>query len=253
MPIFGSRLAERYRAIGEYFEASDLDVVNFQEVLTYYHLRQLTTHLPSFRYAAHRPSAVGPAGGLLTMSRRRISAQTFQRFPLPAARSASALPRLTRFKAPLKGSLITRLAEPEVWVINTHLLANFDGDWSTKSRYYELHRRQLAALASVTGSTVGPLILTGDFNIARDSQLFDDFLTASHLADAFDTNCPPTFHAEYLGPGKSPHCIDFLLFSDTIKAENSRQILADKLPLPTGPDFASDHLGLAATLTVGQP
>ncbi|QNE18078.1 endonuclease/exonuclease/phosphatase [Kribbella qitaiheensis] len=250
MPVFGSRLAERYQAIGQFFEASDVDVVNFQEVLTYYHLRHLRMHLPSFRYAVQQPSAVGPAGGLVTMSRRRIDEKIYQRFPLPAARMTAALPRLSRFKAPLKGILATHLAEPDLWIVNTHLLANFDGDWSAKSRYYELHRQQLAALASILDSVGGRLILSGDFNIARDSSLFEGFAASSQLADAF-VDCPPTFHQEYLHPGKSSHCIDFLLFSaETIKSENARLIFTDKVPMAGGPEYASDHLGLTVTLTV---
>jgi endonuclease/exonuclease/phosphatase (EEP) superfamily protein YafD len=114
----------------------------------------------------------------------------------------AALPRRSRLMAPWKGSLLTRLADPDVWLVNTHLLANLDGDWSEQSRYYELHRHQLAALASTVESLAGPLIVSGDFNIARESSLFEDFVKASRLADAFE-DCPPTFHPEYLPTGKA--------------------------------------------------
>jgi len=116
------------------------------------------------------------------------------------ARLTASLPRLARLMAPLKGILMTRLEEPAVWVVNTHLLANFDGDWSSNNRYYALHRHQLATLARVLGSLAGPLIVSGDFNVARDSSLFEDFTAESRLADAFNGACPPTFHPEYLGP-----------------------------------------------------
>jgi len=250
-PLFGSQLAERYQAIGEFLEASDVDIVNFQEVLSYYHLRQLTKHLPSFRYTVHRRSTVGPAGGLVTMSRRQTVGKVYQRFPMPPARLTASLPRLARFMAPLKGILMTRLEEPAVWVVNTHLLANFDGDWSAKNRYYALHQHQLATLARVLGSIAGPFIVSGDFNVARDSSLFEDFTAESRLVDAFSGACPPTFHPEYLGPGESSHCIDFLMFSgEKIQAEQARLIFTDKVPLASGPDFVSDHVGLAVTVTV---
>jgi len=243
MPIFGSRLAARYQAIGAYFEASDVDVVNFQEVLSYYHLRLLTKHLPSFRYAVQRPSTAGPAGGLVTMSRRRVVGREFRRYPLaPSIR----LPVRAWAGAPLKGILTTRLAEPAVRIMNTHLVANLDGDWSPQSRYYVLHRQQLATLASVTGS--GPLVVSGDFNVARDSSLFEEFMAASRLGDAFGGECPPTFRSEYLGPGQRSHCIDFLLCSTGTKTADARLILTDEI---RGAGFVSDHLGLAARLTVG--
>ncbi|WP_112243887.1 endonuclease/exonuclease/phosphatase family protein [Kribbella monticola] len=245
-PLFCSGLAERYRAIGEYFEAADVDVVNFQEVLSYWHLRQLRAGLPSFRYAGYRPSLLGPAGGLVTMSRRRLGRTIYKRFPRLPGRSAAALPWRSRVMAPWKGSLMVQL--DSLWLINTHLLANIDGDWSEKSRYYELHRHQLEALTSIVESVVGPLVVTGDFNIARESSLFEEFVKGSRLADAFE-DCPPTFHPEYLGLAQRAHCIDFLLFSgDSLRAEKAHLILADKVPMKHGAGFASDHLGLTATL-----
>jgi len=38
--------------------------------------------------------------------------------------------RTSRFQARLKGALVTRLARPELCAINTHPVANHDGDWS---------------------------------------------------------------------------------------------------------------------------
>jgi len=69
IPLAGTRLAERYASIAESFEACGVDAVNFQEVFTYYHLRLLTRRMPSYRHASFRPSAAGPAGGLVTLSR----------------------------------------------------------------------------------------------------------------------------------------------------------------------------------------
>jgi len=34
-------------------------------------------------------------------------------------------------------------------VINTHPVANYDGDWSGANRFYPLHRAELAVLARV--------------------------------------------------------------------------------------------------------
>jgi hypothetical protein len=66
IPVVGSQLAERYGVIAEILETSAIDVVSFQEVFTYYHLSRLTGRMPSFRHVGYRPSAAGPAGGLVT-------------------------------------------------------------------------------------------------------------------------------------------------------------------------------------------
>jgi endonuclease/exonuclease/phosphatase family metal-dependent hydrolase len=221
IPVVGSQLAERYGAIADAFEAAAVDVVSFQEVLTYYHLRLLTRRMPSFRYVSYRPSAF------------------------------ATLPRLTRFKASLKGTLLTRLAQPRMCVVNTHLLANVDGDWSESSRFYAVHQGQLAALTRVVGSLSDPSVVCGDFNIARDSTLHRDFMIDTRLVDAFGGQCPPTFHAQYLGPGESPHCIDFILIAgSSIKVESADLMFTDKLPMSGGPAYVSDHMGLCVRALV---
>jgi endonuclease/exonuclease/phosphatase family metal-dependent hydrolase len=251
IPLLGSHLAERYGAIAGAFEAAAVDVVSFQEVLTYYHLRQLTRRMPSFRYVSYRPSAVGPAGGLATLSRIPVTASEYERFPIPPATSMVTLPWLTRFKASLKGTLLTRLAQPRMCVVNTHLLANVDGDWSESSRFYAAHQGQLAALARVVDSLSDPSVVCGDFNIASDSTLHRDFMIDTGLVDAFGGQCPPTFHARYLGPGKSPHCIDFVLIAgSSIKVESADLMFTDKLPMSAGPAYVSDHKGLCVRALV---
>src|SRR5215475_9377787 len=170
-------LTERYRAIARWFEASSVDVVGFQEILTYYHLNQLTRRMPSFRYVSYRPSLAGPAGGVVSLSRLPVADRRYHRFPPPAAiPGVAGLPRLTRVRAALKGSLVTRLARPEITIVTTHPVANTDGDWSPSSRFRALQQGQLGALAGIVGAAPVPLLVCGDFNVARDSALYDDFI-----------------------------------------------------------------------------
>ena len=121
----------------------------------------------------------------------------------------------------MKGALVTRLARPGLSVINTHPLANADGDWSEANRYFPAHRAQLAALGRAVASVPAPVVVCGDFNIDRDSVLFIDFMSRTALEDAFDGTCPPTFRAEYLPPGARPRCIDFILAGGEVKASSA--------------------------------
>ncbi|HEY3559558.1 MAG TPA: endonuclease/exonuclease/phosphatase family protein [Kribbella sp.] len=228
LPLFGSALRTRYTAIAEAFEKSLVDVVNLQEVLTYRHLHLLRRSMPSYR-TNFRPSAAGPAGGLVTFTRHPAVGTRYRRFP--AAPTTAGLRRRARLDARLKGVLFTRL--PGLTVLNTHLLANHDGDWSTANRYYPIHHAQLTALTQYAGSVEGPMVLAGDFNIARDTDLYRDFLRSSGLVDAFGDDCPPTFHQAYLRPGQPAHCIDFILLSN-LTAESAH----------TDANYPSDHLGL---------
>ncbi len=249
VPIVGSRLADRYTAIAEVFEASEVDVVTVQEVLTYYHLRQLVRSMPSYRFVSFRRSVAGPAGGLVTLSRSAVAGTGYHRFPVPSAAESAGLPRLSRVTASLKGALVTTLTG--ISIVNTHLLANVDGDWSETNRFYRLHQSQLATLGRYVGAVPRPAIVCGDFNVARDSSLYRDFIRQTGLLDAYGDDCPPTFHAAYLEPEQPSHCIDFLLLSDpSIRAEAAELTFTDKLPMPGGAAYASDHLGLMARVAI---
>jgi sphingomyelin phosphodiesterase 2 len=251
IPPVGSRLAGRYGAIGAALDTGDTDVACFQEVFTWWHLRLLTRRLRSFRHVCFRPSAAGPAGGLVTFSRLPVSGTAYHGFGSPPA--TPGISRAIRLEARLRGALVTRLAHPGLCVISTHPAANRDGDWSQENRFYPLHRAQLAALARVVRGAGAPAVVCGDFNVDRDSLLFGEFVTEAGLADAFNGSCPATFHAEYLPSGATPHCIDFILTTDGVRAEAATVVFADKQPLPGGPGYVSDHLGLRASLVLTPP
>jgi endonuclease/exonuclease/phosphatase family metal-dependent hydrolase len=182
----------------------------------------------------------------VTFSRLPVSGRDYQGFGTPP--EAPGLSQHVRSRARLKGALVTRLTHPGLCVVNTHPVANWDGDWSRTSRFYPLHRAQLTALARTAGSIGGPAAVCGDFNVDRDSSLFGDFMAETGLADAFEGKCPPTFRAEYLPAGKTPRCIDFILTATGVKAESVGLLLTGQVELPSGPGYASDHIGLYANL-----
>jgi sphingomyelin phosphodiesterase 2 len=219
-------------------------VVCCQEVFTYWHLRLLFRRVCSFRQVSYRPAPFGPAGGLVTFSRRPVTGTTYRRFGRPPR--APAVPRMSRFQARLKGALVTRLARPELRVINTHPVANHDGDWSTANRYYPLHRAQFGVLAQVVNEAGPRAVVCGDFNISRESPLFGEFTAATGLADAFKGACPPTYRAEYLPAAAKPHCIDFILTAGKVTAESAALVFAEREPL----GYVSDHIGLRARLSL---
>jgi sphingomyelin phosphodiesterase 2 len=249
IPLTGSQLAERYAVIGAGFDAGDADVVCCQELLTYWHLRLLVRRMPSFRQVSYRPAPAGPAGGLVTFSRRPVSGTAYRRFGRPPR--TPGVPRTSRLQARLKGALVTRLARPGLCVINTHPVANHDGDWSKANRYYPLHRAQFAVLAQVVNEAAPRAVVCGDFNIARESSLFGEFTAATGLADAFEGTCPPTFRAEYLPASATPHCIDFILTAGGVTVESAALVFAEQESL----GYVSDHIGLRArlSLTSGTP
>jgi sphingomyelin phosphodiesterase 2 len=250
VPVFGSRLAERYAAIGAALESGDADVACLQEVFSWWHLWLLARRMRSFGQPRFRASPAGPAGGLVTFSRLPVSGTVYRGFGLPPR--AASVPRAARLRAAVKGALVTRLAGPGLRVVNTHPSPNPDGDWSPRGRFYPLHKAQLDVLARVVRGAGGPaVVVCGDFNVNRDNPLFGSFLAGTGLADAFEGSCPATFRAEYLPAGATPHCIDFILTAGDVKAEAATVMFAEKEPLASGPGYVSDHLGLRATIRTG--
>lgn len=231
----------RYRTIAQGFESSTVDVVNLQEVLTYRHLSSLTRHMPTFAHVRYRRSLIGPAGGLVTLSRVPLATSGYHR--LPAAGVPRGLRLRSQLSARAKGVLVTRVAQPDLWVLNTHPMANGDGDWSPGNRYETMQRAQLDGLARVLGSLPGPAVVCGDFNVARNSELHKGFRAGTGLVDAFGGTCPPTFRAEFLPPGRPSNVIDFILTTPSVRAEDAEVIFEDQ-PV-------SDHVGLRATLVLG--
>jgi endonuclease/exonuclease/phosphatase family metal-dependent hydrolase len=246
VPVIGSRLAQRYSVIGAALDAGDTDIACLQEVLTWWHLMLLARRMRSFRHVSFRPSPVGPAGGLVTFSRLPVVGTAYRGFGIPPR--APGISWAARLRAGLKGALVTRLARRDLSVVNTHPVANRDGDWSPAGRFYPVHHAQLSRLARVVHSDLGPAVVCGDFNIDRNSSLFSGFVAGTGLADAFEGNCPATFRAEYLPAGETPHCIDFILIAEGIKAESATVVFAGKEHLPGGPGYVSDHIGLRASL-----
>jgi sphingomyelin phosphodiesterase 2 len=201
VPVLGSGLARRYAVIGAELDAGDADVVCLQEVFTWWHLRLLARRMRSFGQVSCRPSMAGPAGGLVTFSRLPVSGTAYRGFGVPP--HAPGISRLTRLRAGMKGALVTRLARQGLCVVNTHPVANRDGDWSRAGRFYPMHRVQLGALARAVHGAGAPAVVCGDFNIDRDSSLLDEFVKGAGLCDAFEGGCPATFRAEYLPAGET--------------------------------------------------
>jgi endonuclease/exonuclease/phosphatase family metal-dependent hydrolase len=103
-----------------------------------------------------------------------------------------------------------------------------------------------AVLARVVNEAGPRAVLCGDFNVARESALFGEFMAAAAVADAFGGGCPATFRAGYLPPGATAHCIDFILTAAEVTAESAALVFAEKEPL----GYVSDHIGLRARLSL---
>ncbi|WP_209692703.1 endonuclease/exonuclease/phosphatase family protein [Kribbella aluminosa] len=128
-------------------------------------------------------------------------------------------------------------------------MANTDGVWSTDNRFYRPQLDQLRSLTRTVRGDESPAVVCGDFNVSRESTLYDEFRRGSGLRDAFGGSCPPTFHAEYLPPRRTAHCIDFIFVTEPAEVGSTTLLFTGKRAMPSGPGHVSDHLGLQAQLS----
>jgi endonuclease/exonuclease/phosphatase (EEP) superfamily protein YafD len=99
-------------------------------------------------------------------------------------------------------------------IINTHILANFMGDWERHGSYARVEEKQLKQLATmVRGQPMNSLILVvGDFNVPRQGMLYSDFLANSGLADPLAGDSRPTLRAPVKIPSRYSLAIDYALY-----------------------------------------
>ena len=140
-------------------------------------------------------------------------------------------------------------------IINTHLLANFAGDWERSGMYAQVEEKQLRQLAeTVQAQPVNSIVIVaGDFNIPRGSRLYLDFLVDSGLTDLLAGDTRPTLRIPF-AMSRFPLAIDYvfvrmpekysfkmycdLCFSTKHSIDNKRQ------------DYLSDHLGVELSITM---
>ena len=237
-------------------EASDIDVLNLQEVFTHRDRRLFERYLPSFKYAVWEVSVLGPKGALVTLSRLPLKKVRYESFySVTKQVDRSNLPALSLVKSALKGVLVSKLESTPLTIFNAHPLANDDWDWSSDNRFHGLQEAQLGKLGVLIREAgyekEGAVALACDLNVAKDSQLFRTFIANCNLEDAFLGDQAPTFLAAFLESGQHAPSIDVILASDGVVTTKSRKLFEGTADADQYEGvYLTDHVGQATTLTL---
>lgn len=244
----------RLLALARQLEQSTLQLICLQEVQLVMYQELLIQACASYPFQAYEPYLHCPMGGLVTLSRVPLAAQRFEVF---TEQGLWYLPTLMD-KILRKGMLITALhwGGVPVVIINTHILANYNGDWERQGVFARMQEKQLRQLAETVA--VQPsnalVIVAGDFNIPRGSRLYRDFLGWTGLTDPLADDRRPTHRPP---PGVPVHYslpIDFVFvrFPQTISLQISSDLrFSSKLDLDhRRQGFLSDHNGIEVSLTI---
>jgi len=235
----------RLRVLSEILREGDHDVVCLQEVFSPLNVA-LLGEVTSQR-VVHGGVFPTVAGGLVTLSRWPVTARRYVSYPLTRPVRHGWLIR--------RGVLVTqfRIGDQRLTVMNTHLTANMDTDWSSPAnRYVRAEKAELEHLAKVVrrATPAVPLLVVGDFNVPRDSPYFQDFIRAAALRDVLAGDTKPTYRPIPSWPHPPP--IDQVL----VRPSESHEISAtaqlcfqNRVTLPDGRStYLSDHFGIEADL-----
>ncbi|WP_329560942.1 endonuclease/exonuclease/phosphatase family protein [Kitasatospora sp. NBC_01266] len=246
--LFRGSARARLRALGAVLERSEYDIVCLQEVMSTRNLGALREVATSYRQVGYAPVFPMIRGGLVTLSRLPLTGRQFSLFrPARPVRREWVI---------LKGALLThhQVGDLRLTVVNTHLSANRDDDWSPQNRYTRVEAAELRQLGRVVRAAGPgtPLVVAGDFNVPRDSSTYGEFVRASGLRDALAGDREPTFRPTPRWP--EPPAIDQVLFSvpPALAVEaRAELVLRERVRLADGRmEYLSDHVGIGVELRI---
>jgi endonuclease/exonuclease/phosphatase (EEP) superfamily protein YafD len=245
----------RLLALAHQLEYRDEQVVCLQEIQLNRYRTLLQKACGSFAYHSYEPYLQCPKGGLLTLTRTPIKNRWF----VPYTERGLWYTPMFMDRLLYKGMLIVTLEweNMPVIIINTHMLANYVGDWDRRGLYARVEEKQLRQLAETVRSQPAEavIIVAGDFNIPRGSKLYLDLLAHSGLNDPLAGDTRPTHRPPPGVPARYALPLDYVLvrmpadyrlnidcdlcFSDRQWQRGKRQ------------DYFSDHNAISLRITGG--
>jgi len=243
------RLPETAKVLSE----QDVDIIALQEVHTYLILNLLRKKLSAYPYVLYKKYIYGPRGGLVIFSKLPVENFQYINFEQRGAFTNSSLvAHIIK-----NGVLMCKLKNSPLYILNTHLTPNLDFNWTEKNRFYNFLNSQLEQIASIVNTLISNkynVVVAGDFNTSKDSNLYKHFLSKSNLIDIFEKFNSPTLHQVYLAKNKKAKRIDYIF----LRAVNSKpeikmkeHIFTKKYSLGNGKmRYLSDHLGLKTEISI---
>ena len=253
LPVPLPGLRRRLSALGTALASLDADVACLQEVGQWRHLPLLRHDEERWPHALSILHPYAPKGGLVILSRLPVSDPAY--FPFQERGGVISLHATERHQA--KGVLRTTVAVAgrSFIVLNTHLAANYNAQWSYTNPYAKVERAQLRELATFVGAVpeATPVIVAGDFNVPRGSWLYHEFRVAAKVIDPLEQATAPTYRPLPGMPVRAAQALDHILLrlpeDGTFNVE-SELCFGEPVLLGRGgtPGYLSDHLGVKLRL-----
>ncbi len=243
---------ERLVRLAKHLERLDPTIICLQEIQQNAYTPLLVQCLPTYPQRAIFPHIYAPKGGLGMFSRVSFIQKRFEPY----------LDRGLRFFitfadwALFKGVLVVHLQIDglDIFVLNTHLNANYSGDWHHKNPLALVQLRQVQKIGTLLEEMPAEAltILCGDLNFPRTSFLYEELVSQNGLTDPLHDDPRPTYRPFPLVPPRWSTSLDYILYrspqgrdfnirADILTVEDSSQKSALRR-------FLTDHCALTLNI-----
>jgi hypothetical protein len=230
-------------------------VLCLQEIQQNAYLPLLRKGLTAYSQLAFYRNRFAPKGGLFTALVSAPPERKKEFFPF----SNQGKPVSIGFSdwALNKGALLVDLEfqEHKLVILNTHLQANYRGDWRISNNQTQIQLDQVKDLAKIIRSQPEDawVIVCGDFNFPRQSPAYQEMIMQGGLTDALVDNPRHTYRPFPLVSRKWQTSLDYIFFR--IPAGEAATTTADILPIENTSAalpyqrFLTDHNALTFKIT----
>jgi len=228
-------------------------VICLQEIQQNAYTPLLARQLPTYSHRATFPHIYAPKGGL----------GIYSQYPLIQQRFEPYLDRGLRFFitfadwALFKGALVVhqQVAGLDIFILNTHLNANYSGNWHHKNPLALVQLGQVQMLSGLLEEMPAEalIILCGDLNFPRASFLYEELVIQNGLTDPLLDDPRPTYRPFPLVPSKWKTSLDYILYR--IPDGKDFNVQADILPIEDSSQknalrrFLTDHCALTLSIS----
>jgi endonuclease/exonuclease/phosphatase family metal-dependent hydrolase len=249
LPFF--RGWRRMGILGNELNQREDTVLCLQEIQQDVYLPVLKRRLTHFPYQCYKKNLFAPMGGLVTASRLPFTRVDFLPFPNRGKWLSIGFADWALRKGILLSSL--EIDGLKIIVMNTHIHANYTGQWSKSSMLAKIQSDQVKYLAEQVKAQPEEalVIVCGDFNFPRDTFLYEDLAQISGFIDPLKDDPRPSYHPVSFLASKWSLTLDFVFYRKPDKIDMA--VTADILPIENSKaindrsKFLSDHCALNLT------
>jgi len=227
-------------------------VVCLQEIQQNAYPPLLIRHLATYPYRAIFPHIYAPKGGLGTFSRIPLIQQRFEPYLDRGLRFFITFADWALFKGVLV--ILLQIDGLDIFVLNTHMNANYSGVWHRKNPLALVQRKQVQKISALLEELPAEalIILCGDFNFPRTSFLYEELVTKNELIDPLRDDPRPTYRPLPLVSSSWKTSLDYILYR--IPRGKDFSVCADILPIEDSSQksslrrFLTDHCALTLNI-----